>query len=375
MNYSVGLSSAAGVVAQSAEGVATLVSDISSAVAQMTASIAEMDQNLLSLSTVVEQAVANAQEMSASIAQVAGNAERARSEAGVTDARVRDGRNEILALTRGMTSIDESVSGVVAEMESLGAASHEIGEILILIEAIADQTNLLALNAAIEAARAGEHGRGFAVVADEVRKLAENSADAVKRIASRVDDIRRRTAAVLDRAETASGVVRASARSAGNVTETIEQISERVAHVAALMAEISVATTQQARGSEELAKASEQMGAMTHEAAATMREQSMTSNQILASVSEIESRTGGVAGALTQQQASIERLRSRVRDAEELGLRNGEALTELADGAGSLHDRATEIERLAEAAGSDGLPPAKNRRQALDTDGPFAILS
>ncbi len=380
MAYSGELAGSAATVAGNAEGVARLVSDISSAVAQMNASITEMDHNLVNLSAVVEQAVANTQEMSASIAQVAGNAERVRSEAGVTDTQVREGRMEILALTHAMSSLHETVSGVVAEMQGLDHASREIGDILGLIEAIADQTNLLALNAAIEAARAGEHGRGFAVVADEVRKLAESSADSVKKIASLVADIQRRTGAVLERAGRANGLVQSNVQSANNVSASIEQISERVAHVAALMAEISVATTQQARGSEELARASEQMGAMTHEAAATMREQSITSGQILASVSEIEARTGGVARASSEQQAAIDGLRARVRRAEELGLTNAEALAGMSDRTEAVRSQTEEIDVLSRRLGTVEAPVATSDNGtgsggALEEKGPFALSS
>ncbi|HTU83394.1 MAG TPA: HAMP domain-containing methyl-accepting chemotaxis protein, partial [Candidatus Acidoferrales bacterium] len=379
--YSEELGGAAGTVADNAEAVARRVSDISSAVAQMTASIQEMDQNLLNLATVVEQAVANTQEMSASIVQVAGNAERVRSESSVTDQQVREGRNEVLALSKGMGSISDTVADVVTEMQSLDHASRQIGEILGLIEEIADQTNLLALNAAIEAARAGEHGRGFAVVADEVRKLAENSASSTKQIGSLVADIQRRTSAVLERTARANNLVQNNAESARNVTQMIETISTRVTQVAQLVSEISIATTEQARASEELAKASEQMGAMTHEAAATMREQAITSNQILENVSEIEARTAQVARASTEQQAAIEALGSRVQRSSDLGVKNSEAIGGMAAAADEVYSQAASLSDMVgqfqtghqQAVGSK--PDGKSKPQALEEPGALALSS
>ncbi|HUA09699.1 MAG TPA: HAMP domain-containing methyl-accepting chemotaxis protein [Candidatus Acidoferrales bacterium] len=378
LQYSNDLSSAAGTVADNAEAVARRVSDISSAVAEMTASIQEMDQNLLNLATVVEEAVANTQQMSASIVQVAGNADRVRSESNVTDQQVREGRNEVLALSKGMGSISDTVADVVSEMQSLDGASRQIGEILGLIEEIADQTNLLALNAAIEAARAGEHGRGFAVVADEVRKLAENSASSTKQIGQLVADIQRRTSAVLERTARANSLVQNNAESARNVTTMIETISTRVTEVAQLVSEISVATTQQARASEELAKASEQMGAMTHEAAATMREQAITSNQILESVSEIENRTAQVARASTEQQTSIKALGSRIEQSSDIGVKNSDAVGTMATSADDVQTQANELREMVgqfqtgQLAFEDG---AGSGGQALEDPGALALSS
>ncbi|HEV7178294.1 MAG TPA: methyl-accepting chemotaxis protein [Candidatus Baltobacteraceae bacterium] len=376
--YSSDLSGAAGTVADNAEALAGRVSDISSAVAQMTASIQEMDQNLLNLATVVEQAVANTQEMSASIVQVAGNADRVRSESNVTDQQVREGRNEVLALSKGMGSISDTVADVVTEMQSLDGASRQIGEILGLIEEIADQTNLLALNAAIEAARAGEHGRGFAVVADEVRKLAENSASSTQQIGKLVADIQRRTTAVLERTARANSLVQSNAESARSVTSMIETVSTRVTEVAQLVSEISVATTEQARASEELAKASEQMGAMTHEAAATMREQAITSNQILESVSEIENRTAQVARASTEQQTAIEGLGARIAQSSDLGAKNTDAVAGMAASADQVHSEASTLRELVgqfqtgQRAFEDG---ASSGNKALEDPGALALSS
>jgi methyl-accepting chemotaxis protein len=376
--YSDALATTAVTVAQNADGVARLVSDISSAVAQMNASVAEMNRSLNSLSGAVEQAVSGTQQMSSSIAHVAGNADRVRSESSLTDQQVRAGRTEVLALSGGIDSVNQTVAAVVTEMQELDGASREIDKILGLIENIADQTNLLALNAAIEAARAGEHGRGFAVVADEVRKLAEDSAGSTKQIAALVADIQRRTRAVLDRAAHASALVKSNAQSAQKVTLMIEQVSERAAQVAKLTDEISVAAAQQARGSEELAKASERMGAMTHEAAATMSEQTVTSTQILSSVSEIERRTGEVAKASSEQKVAIVALGSRVSRARQLGTENAEAVASMASTAGGVQEQAGELKELVgQFKTANGATLANGRRgqKTLEERGPFALSS
>ncbi len=378
LRYSADVARGSGTVADNAEAVARRVSDISSSIAEMTASIQEMDQNLLNLATVVEQAVANTQEMSASIVQVAGNAKRVGVESTETDQHVRTGQNEISRLSTGIDQMTSLVSSVVVEMESLDGASRQIGEILGLIEEIADQTNLLALNAAIEAARAGEHGRGFAVVADEVRKLAENSASSVKQIASLVADIQRRTSAVLERTGRANVQVKESATLAQSVNAMMSDVSKRVSEVATLMSEISLATNEQARASEELAKASEQMGAMTHEAAATMREQTITANQILESVSEIEQRTADVARASTEQQSAIEALGTRIERSSTLGSQNADAATRLAEEAMLLQEQSGGLEELVDQFAIDeahGAAQEARKNAGLDERAALALES
>jgi len=181
---------------------------------------------------------------------------------------------------------------------------------------------------------------------------------------------------VLERTARANSLVQSNAESARNVTQMIETISTRVSEVAQLVSEISIATTEQARASEELAKASEQMGAMTHEAAATMREQTITSNQILESVSEIENRTAQVARASTEQQASIDGLGQRIKQSSDLGAKNSDAVEGMAASADQVHSEATALRELVGRFQTGQLSFEENSgNKALEDPGALALSS
>ncbi len=180
------------------------VGDAGAAVEETVATIRTVASNIGGLADNVGSVSSAIGELAVSVNQVAGSAREASTLSLEADRKAKDGGVAVERLLRSTRDIAADVAAVAAKMQELDAASEQIGAIVEVIDAIADQTNLLALNAAIEAARAGEHGRGFAVVADEVRKLAESSAQSTREIGSLVKDIQAKTGEVV-RSTTASG--------------------------------------------------------------------------------------------------------------------------------------------------------------------------
>lgn len=185
--------------------------------------------------TQVKQAVAasgSVNELSASVEEISGNAERCSDVARHAVAVAHKGAEAVRRTIEGMNTIRETIQDTSKRIKRLGESSQEIGNIVELIEEIADQTNILALNASIEASRAGEASRGFAVVADEVQKLAERSTAATRKIEVLVSTIQSDTnEAVVSMERSTTDVVGGAllAENAGAALEEIEQVSHQIA--------------------------------------------------------------------------------------------------------------------------------------------------
>lgn len=256
-----------------------LLSQISETV-QATASAA----NQISSST--EEMAAGAQEQSSQATEVAGAVDQMTktiyettkntgqaSEASRNAGKVaKEGGHVVEETIHGMNRIAEVVRKSAETVQALGKSSDQIGEIVQVIDDIADQTNLLALNAAIEAARAGEQGRGFAVVADEVRKLAERTTKATKEIATMIKQIQKDTSGAVVSMQQGTEEVEAGKALAEKAGSSLQEIIHGAEKVVVIVTQVAAASEEQSRASEQISKNIESISSVTQQSASGIQQ-------------------------------------------------------------------------------------------------------
>lgn len=257
--------------------------ELTSASEQMASGAHNQEQQMVAVATAVEQ-------MSATVTDVARNSTEAFKSAAEASQVARDGGDVVTQTISGMNRIASSVSDSANIIQALGQSSDQIGAIVAVIEQIAEQTNLLALNAAIEAARAGEQGRGFAVVADEVRNLAGRTGDATKEIASMISGIQRDTEAAVHAMDTGTKEVASGVELANKAGDSLTQIVSVVANVTDMVQHIATAAEEQSVVADDIAKNVDAVAMISQETSSSVG-QASSANQVLSDqVSELRAR-------------------------------------------------------------------------------------
>jgi twitching motility protein PilJ len=274
----------------------TIITDVQEATLQVSSSANEIQTtaehlalgSLMQAEQITESSAA-LDEMAVSIQHVSENAALSANVADQALSNAKRGRTAVKNTIWAMQRMRDQVQETTTHLQSLGSHSLEIGAIVRLIADIADRTSVLALNAAIEATLAGEAGQGFAVVAQEVERLAERAAEATRQITTLVGTIQRETTeAVAAMEESAREATHGSqiADQAGQALNEIEQVSTRLAN---LIQSISQAATQQARGSENLSKAMSEIAGVTQQTAAGTKQAAVSINNLSSLADELRS--------------------------------------------------------------------------------------
>jgi len=265
---------------QAAAQLEAVVEHITTTATQLAAQIDESSRGAeLQLERTSETATA-IEEMNATVLEVARNATAAASHADDSKVKAEEGQNVVASVVQSIDEVNERSVQLTESLGSLGERAQDIGSVMTVITDIADQTNLLALNAAIEAARAGEAGRGFAVVADEVRKLAEKTMQATREVEEAIQAIQMASKDNIEGMQATSKVVVHSTGLANEAGQSLRAIVEVAIANADQVRSIASASEEQSATSEQIGRSSDEINRIAMETASAMRESAIAVNEL-----------------------------------------------------------------------------------------------
>jgi methyl-accepting chemotaxis protein len=266
--------------------------EVAGAATQIAASSEEMAQGMGEQNEQVTQIASAVEEMSSSIIEVARKSTEAAGNAQQSGRVAEEGGRVVSETIDGMNEISQAVSASAESVSELGKRGEQIGQIIEVINDIADQTNLLALNAAIEAARAGEHGRGFAVVADEVRKLADRTTKATEEIGESITAIQTETDQAVQRMTSGKEQVKVGVEKATQAGESLDSIVAGAQDVSGMIQSIAAAAEEQSAASEQVSRGIQSVSAITSQSAEAASQSAMAASQLSTKAEELQLQVG-----------------------------------------------------------------------------------
>ncbi|KFZ38904.1 hypothetical protein HR45_00410 [Shewanella mangrovi] len=287
-------------MADMASSLKELIGNVSSGIAELSSSATQLsavtEQNRVGMRQQhleIEQVATAMNEMTTTVHDVASNAEQAAEATSSAQQVTNDGTLSVEQALKGVQELCEVIDNTSAAMAALAEQSDGIGGVLEVIKTVAEQTNLLALNAAIEAARAGEAGRGFAVVADEVRNLAQRTQQSTSEIETMIQRLQDEAHNSLKLMGTSRDIANTNATSAGNVGTLFDRIATAVSNVQEMNHQIATAAEEQSVVAEEINRRVAQVNEIADQTAVASNETAEATERLAALGSQLKVSISG----------------------------------------------------------------------------------
>ena len=287
---------------------ASAIDEVTSTMHEMSVNVQNVVKNTQVQASSVAETSSSIDQMVASIQRVADTAKmlvdishRSREEA-------KTGMATMDKATEGLNRTSHAIQASAEIIDVLGRRADDIGKIIEVIDDLAEQTNLLALNAAIEAARAGEHGLGFAVVAEEVRKLAEKSTQSTKEISELIQGIQKEAREAVENMDKSTSMVQEGLVLNKDLSLALDKISDVVSEVYKFSQEIGAATMEQSSGSSQIAKATNRLTEITQEINSSVEEQASGAQAVVRSMERMRELVQQSTSSSTELAAAAEQM-------------------------------------------------------------------
>ncbi|MBC5635394.1 methyl-accepting chemotaxis protein [Ornithinibacillus sp. BX22] len=296
-------------VATSAKSLVGHVEQTNEASEEIAATMEELSAGVDTQVQTIEETSGTIQEMSSGIQQIATSAHNVSNTAQEATENATRGQESISVAIKQMNEIKHTVNGLSEVIKGLGERSKEINHIIEVITDIAEQTNLLSLNASIEAARAGEHGQGFAVVANEVKKLAEQSADSSLQISQLINTIQVETSTAVNTMKMASNEVETGIGVVTDVGNSFEQMNSYIQDVSTKIQDVSQAVQQMTIGAQEMVDSMNHITEISEAAAVNSQEVSAKTEEQVDLMKQVNQSIANLSDIADDSQMTINKFK------------------------------------------------------------------